>query len=56
MEDKRLKLEKEICTKISTTLDKLQNVESLDYFDIEIKVHRQNIDLRCTIKDRGKVY
>lgn len=56
MENKRLKLEKEIFTKVSNTLDKLQSVESLDYFDIEIKVHQQNIDLRCTIKDKGRAY
>lgn len=55
MEDKRHKLEKEIISKIKNTLDKLENVESLDYFDIEIKVHQQNIDLRYTIKDRGRV-
>ncbi|MBC8589347.1 hypothetical protein [Paratissierella segnis] len=56
MENKRDKIEKLINNKIASTLDKLENVECLDYFDIEIKVHQYNVDVRCTIKDKGRAY
>lgn len=53
--DKRDSLESEIGKMIANTLDKLEKVQCLDYFDIEIKVHQNKIDIRYIIKDKGKV-
>ena len=55
MDSKRDKIEELISKKISNTLDKLENVSCLDYFDIEIKVHQYKVDVNFIIKDRGKV-
>ncbi len=55
-DNKKEKLEKEINSKINKTLSNLENINNLDYFDIEIKVHQNNVNLKYTIKDKGRVY
>lgn len=55
MEDKD-KLKIKINEFVNTIIDKLADENKLSHFDIEIKVHQQDIDLRYTIKGREKVY
>lgn len=54
--ENRDKLKARINEFVNVVIDELADKKRLDHFDMEIKVHQKDIDLRCTIKDRGKVY
>lgn len=41
---------------IEDTLDAAENMGSLDFFTIELKVHNGRLDTNCTLKNRKNVY
>lgn len=53
--DNKDKLKAKIIKYIDETIDELAKMNKLGFFDIEIKVHQDNVNFKYTIKDRGKV-
>lgn len=53
---KRQNLKNEMVNHIDDILDAAENMGSLDFFTIEIKVHNGELNANCTLKNRKKVY
>lgn len=53
---KKQNLRNEMIDYIEDTLDAAENMGSLDFFTIELKVHKGQLDANCTLKNRKKVY
>ncbi len=53
---KKQSLRNEMVDYIDDTLNAAENMRSLDYFTIELKVHNGQLDANCTLKNRKKVY
>lgn len=53
---KKQSLKNEMGNHIDDILDAAENMGSLDFFTIEIKVHEGQLDANCTLKNRKKVY
>ncbi|GMG96237.1 hypothetical protein [Tepidimicrobium xylanilyticum] len=53
---KKQNLRNEMIEYIEDTLDAAENMGSLDFFTIELKVHNGRLDTNCTLKNRKNVY
>ena len=53
---KRQNLKNEMTNHIDDILDAAENMGSLDFFTIELKVHNGELSANCTLKNRKKVY
>lgn len=53
---KKQNLKNEIGRYIDEIVDTAENMDSLDYFTIEISNHQGNLNVDCVLKNRKKVY